>query len=205
MFKKKEEDFIFHPPNIIENILSLHKKEIINIPTGRKTQEDKEEKIPCFFKKCENSNSLLICFHCNGVDMLMSIGYLLEIADKFKMNLLIPEYPGYSIYKSQLSSNKCLEDSLILYDFCLNKMKNLSEKNIYIFGRSLGTGPAIYLSSKRHPGGTFLLSPYTTFAEVGRKFHEEEFYNRLTHHFRSIDYIENIECLYVFSMEKKII
>ena len=194
MLMKKEEDFIFHPPNFNENTLANFKENLIQIPTGRKNQEGKEEMIPCYFKKYPNSKTLLIFFHCNGGDMFGAIRYLSVIAKKFEMNLLIPEYPGYSIYKSPKSSTKCLEDSLIVYDFCLNNMKNLLEKNICIFGRSLGTGPAVYISSKRHPGGCFLLSPYTTFAEVGRKFHEEEFYNRLTKHLRSIDYIDKVEC-----------
>jgi hypothetical protein len=74
----------------------------------------------------------------------------------YNINILIPEYPGYSIYNSPLSSEKCLENSLIIYDFILNNIENITEKNIYILGRSLGTGPAIYLSSKRNPAGLFL-------------------------------------------------
>ena len=104
----------------------------------------------------------------------------------------MPEYPGYSIYNSPLSSEKCLENSLIIYDFILNNIKNIKEKNIYIAGRSLGTGPAIYLSSKRNPAGTFLISPYTTFAAVLEEIHKEEELKILYNHFRSIDYTDKI-------------
>ena len=86
----------------------------------------------------------------------------------------MPEYLAYSIYNSPLSSEKCLENSLIIYDFILNNIKNIEEKNIYIAGRSLGTGPAIYLSSKRNPAGTSLISPYTTFAAVLEEILKEE-------------------------------
>ena len=73
------------------------------------------------------------------------------------------EYPGYSIYKSLLSSEKCLEDSLVIYDYILNNIKNIN--NIYILGR-LGDGPSIYISSKRSHAETFLTSSYTTFAAI---------------------------------------
>jgi len=191
---KKEEDFIFPAPYFDEKSLPSFSEHLIEIPTGRKNKDNAEEKIPCLFKKCQNSKTLLILFHCNGGDMFSAFDFAPLFIKKININVLVPEYPGYSIYKSEKSTQKCLEDSLIIYDFCLKNMKNLSENNIYVFGRSLGSGLAVYLSSQRHPAGTFLLSPYTTFAAVGKKYHNEDFYNKLTHHFRSIDFIDKIEC-----------
>jgi esterase/lipase len=191
---QKEEDFIFPAPKFHESVLETNKDYLIEIPTGRKNDNQIEEKIPCLFKKYPNSNKLLILFHCNGID-IFSLKNTYDYFAHFKMNLLIPEYPGYSLYKtSSPSSKKCLENSLIIYDFCLKNIKNISEKKIFIFGRSLGTGPAIYLASQRNPAGIFLLSPYTTFAEVGKSFHKEEFYNKLTQHLRSIDYVDKVKC-----------
>lgn len=190
----KEEDFIFPTRYFEEKRLPSFSDYLIEIPTGRKNKDNKEEQIPCLFKKCPNSKTLLILFHCNGIDMFSAFDFAPLFIKKANINVLIPEYPGYSIYKSEKSSEKCLEDSLIIYDFCLKNMKNLNENNIYVFGRSLGTGLAVYLSSQRHLSGTFLLSPYTTFAAVGKEFHKEDFYNKLTHHFRSIDFIDKIEC-----------
>ena len=191
---EKEEDFIFRAPYFDEKSLPSFSEYLIEIPTGRKNKDNTEEKIPCLFKKCQNSKTLLILFHCNGGDMFSAFDFAPLFTKKININVLVPEYPGYSIYKSEKSTQKCLEDSLIIYDFCLKNMKNLSENNIYVFGRSLGSGLAVYLSSQRHPAGTFLLSPYTTFAAVGKKYHNEDFYNKLTHHFRSIDFIDKIEC-----------
>ena len=200
---KKEEDFIFPAPKFNESILETHKDYLIEIPTGRKNKNQIEEKIPCLFKKYPNSNNLLILFHCNGIDIFSLYG-IDDYFNHFKMNLLIPEYPGYSLYKtSPPSSKKCLDNSLIIYDFCLKNIKNISEKKIFIFGRSLGTGPAIYLASQRNPAGIFLLSPYTTFAAVGKSFHNEEFYNKLTQHLRAIDYVDKVKCPICFCHGKK--
>lgn len=200
---QKEEDFIFPAPKFNESILETHKDYLIEIPTGRKNNKQIEEKIPCLFKKYPNSNNLLILFHCNGID-IFSLKNTYDYFAHFKMNLLIPEYPGYSLYKtSSPSSKKCLENSLIIYDFCLKNIKNISEKKIFIFGRSLGTGPAIYLASQRNPAGIFLLSPYTTFAAVGKSFHKEEFYNKLTQHLRAIDYVDKVKCPICFCHGKK--
>jgi hypothetical protein len=37
------------------------------------------------------------------------------------------------------------EDASIIYEYLTKEIK-ISEENIFIFGRSLGSGPAIYLS-----------------------------------------------------------
>ena len=190
---KKPEDFIFPALNFNPEIIKTYKQYLIEIPTGRKDGNNIEEKIPCLFKKYPKSKYLLISFHCNGIDMFSSFDTIKKIAKKFQLNCLVPEYPGYSLYNYPKNSQKCLDNSLIIYDFVINNMKNISEKNIYVFGRSLGTGPAVYLASKRNPSSVILLSPYTTFAEVARSFHENDFYNELTKHLRSIDYIDKIK------------
>ena len=128
---EKPEDFIF-PARPFDAKRGLKNIEdiIIQIPTGRKTKDNQEETIPCLFKKTPNSNKLLIFFHCNGGDMFYAYLLLTKILENFNFNLLFPEYPGYTIYNSPKSSQKCFDDALIIYDFCLKNMKNLTEKNI---------------------------------------------------------------------------
>ena len=185
-------NFIFPRPNKDYRLYNKYKNNIIHIPTQRKVQNKEEfEKIPCFFQKNPNSNNILIIFHCNGVDMFNLSSIIKQLSEKYNINILIPEYPGYSIYYAPCSSEICLENTLIIYDFLLKNIKNITEKNIYVLGRSLGTGPAVYLSSKRSPAGTFLISPYTTFGAVGK--HKEENFKILSNHFRSIDYVDKIK------------
>lgn len=75
------------------------------------------------------------------------------------------EYPGYSLYKENKDSDKILEDSLTIYDYLVNEMK-VAYNNIFVFGRSIGSGPALFLSSKRKIGGLMLLSPFTSIQAV---------------------------------------
>ena len=190
---EKPEDFIFPTKSFNPEIINKYSEYLIEIPTGRKNEKNEEEKIPCLFKKYPKSNYLLISFHCNGINMFSSFDTISKIAKKFHFNCLVPEFPGYSLYNYPKDSQKCLDNSLIIYDFAINNIKNISEKNIFVFGRSLGTGPATYLASKRNPAAVILLSPYTTFAEVARNYHEKDFYDKLTKHLRSIDYIDKIK------------
>jgi hypothetical protein len=63
-----------------------------------------------------------------------------------------------------------LEDAVKMFDF-LEKTLGFPQNNIFIFGRSIGTGPASYLASKRpNAKMLILLSPYTNLKAVANDF-----------------------------------
>ena len=72
------------------------------------------------------------------------------------------EYPGYGLYKdSSPNADLILNDAEYVYNY-LNKRLGYDEKNIIIFGRSIGSGPSTYLASKYKPGCLVLMSPFTS-------------------------------------------
>tara|TARA_B110000285_G_C14800985_1_gene457437 strand:+ start:326 stop:649 length:324 start_codon:yes stop_codon:yes gene_type:complete len=78
------------------------------------------------------------------------------------MHILAVEYPGYGLYKSQKPDEDIIkEDALIVYDY-LNHCLGIAQKDIILFGRSMGSGPTSYLSSVREPYSIMLMSPYTS-------------------------------------------
>ncbi len=78
----------------------------------------------------------------------------LEVNSKFKMNILIVEYKGYSCYLREVYSDSILEDDYI------KKLFNIQDNNIYIFERSVGTALAFYLSLKRNLKLIILISAF---------------------------------------------
>jgi len=190
---KEAETFIFHSIEVNQKLLIEYKEYLLYIPINRTNEDGKIEKIPCLFKRYPKSKNILIIFHGNGMNMFEAFSIYKKEVENNKINVLFPEYPGYSIYESPSSTQKSLDDSLIIYDYILKHIKNIKEKNIYILGRSLGTGLAVYLSSERNPAGVFLISPYTTFAEVAKKLQTEELNKDLSNHLRSIDYINKVK------------
>lgn len=126
------------------------------------------EYIPClllFSRYKLISKNFCIFFHGNAEDIFAAR----EVADKIRtdlsMNVLIVEYPGYSIYQENKNSEKVLQDSLVVFDFLTDTLK-VDPEHIYIFGRSIGTGPSLYLSSKRKPASLILMSPFTSVRAV---------------------------------------
>jgi hypothetical protein len=48
------------------------------------------------------------------------------------------------------------------------KETNLKEKDVLLFGRSMGSGPATFLAANNNPGALILMSPYTSIKNVVR-------------------------------------
>ena len=80
-------------------------------------------------------------------------------AEKIQMNAIIVEYPGYSIYNAPKNAEVMCYDSLKVYSF-IQGFFNLKDEDIFVLGRSIRTGPAVYLASDKKSQGLILISPY---------------------------------------------
>jgi len=58
-----------------------------------------------------------------------------------------------------------LKDALYVYDY-INQVMGIEQKNIIVLGRSIGSGPAIHVASKRNPGSLLLMSAFTSIRNV---------------------------------------
>ena len=54
---------------------------------------------------------------------------------------------------------------MIVFDFFVKEL-GVNEKDIIVCGRSIGSGPAVYLSANRNPGALILISPFKSIRET---------------------------------------
>ena len=153
--KKITENYILNVPKFdIKKVLNYKKKLIF-------VERDNKNYIPCLFLRNKDSSNYLIYFHGNSEDIFGVENYGLYFKSNFNMNVIIVEYPGYSIYFEQSPEPKQIFlDSINVYNWIKNKFK-ICDQQIFVYGRSLGTSPAIYLSSKMNPRALFLISAFT--------------------------------------------
>lgn len=186
---------VFPKPRFDYEIVKNYKDELIFIPKSK----GRYEFIPCLFirdRSTNNSKNIIIMFHGNAEDIFGARTMGETLCKKVKMNVIIVEYPGYSIYQSEPSTDKILENTTIIYDY-IKQIFDITDKNIFIFGRSIGTSPAIYLASKRKPNALFTVSAFTSIKSVADNlvgFLKILVRERL----ESIDYIRNITCPILF-------
>jgi hypothetical protein len=78
------------------------------------------------------------------------------------------EYPTYGAYQDFCPariSDKIKEDSLAFYDYLMMTHRKKPE-DIYVMGRSIGSGGATYLASNRHIPLLILISPFDNIRSV---------------------------------------
>ena len=187
--------FIFPHPKCEYDFIQQFKDELIFIP-----RNDKENTyIPCLFipdKTKKLSKNFMVIFHGNAEDIFLSRSLGNSLQQKIGMNVLIVEYPGYSIYPGISDADIILQNTIIIYDFIKNHF-HLEDKNIFIFGRSIGTSPAIYLSSIRKPNALFVVSSFTSIRSVADNLVGPLKY-LLKERLSSIEYIKNVTCPILF-------
>jgi fermentation-respiration switch protein FrsA (DUF1100 family) len=106
------------------------------------------------------------------------------------------EYPGYSIYYKEKSAEEIENDSLIVFDYLVNKI-GVNQKDIVICGRSIGSGPAVYLAANRKPSALILISPFMSIQETAASI-VGIFKFLIADRFKNSDLIKNVTCPTLF-------
>merc|ERR1719313_1689063 len=96
----------------------------------------------------------------------MSFPTLRHMRDQFKVNVMAVEYPGYGLLRHMRpTEDGVYEVSLTAFRFLVDEV-NVKYEQIILFGRSLGSGPAVYLASQYPVGGLILVSAFSSIKDV---------------------------------------
>mmetsp|Transcript_21155 Transcript_21155/g.15478 ORF Transcript_21155/g.15478 Transcript_21155/m.15478 type:complete len:296 (-) Transcript_21155:39-926(-) len=144
----------------------------------------------------DGASKLVIYFHGNAEDIGLAFDLLYQFGNDMRMHVLAVEYPGYGLYKtSKPNEPQMKDDAEIIFDY-LTKVIGVREQDIILFGRSMGSGPATFLASRKNACACLLMSPYTSIKDVARgllgwaSFLSVIVYER----FRNIDLIKEAKC-----------
>lgn len=148
------------------------------------------------------SNKIFIYFHANAEDLGMINSTLNYISQCMKVNVLAAEYPGYGIYKGQPNENSLNTDAEIVYDYVF-KTLGFESHNIVILGRSIGSGPACQLASKKKVASLVLVAPFKSIKDVVKSTYGRIAALFVAERFRNIDAIKEIVCPILFIHGKK--
>jgi pimeloyl-ACP methyl ester carboxylesterase len=83
-------------------------------------------------------------------------------------SLALTNYRGYGQSDGKPEEKALFEDSLQIYDYYANR-NDMDKDCIVVMGRSLGTGVATFLASKRQARAVILISPYDSLADVAKR------------------------------------
>ena len=128
----------------------------------------------------------LIYFGGNSEDITNNINQFRDLFKNYTVYLV--NYRGYGKSQGKPTEQGLFSDAISIYDQILELHSSIS-----LMGRSLGSGVAAYLASKRNIKQLFLLTPYDSLAEVAQT-HYPYFPTRylLKDRFDSVSYAKNI-------------
>ncbi len=146
-------------------------------------------------KSKQNDAPLIIYFGGNSDD---ATRFLLHVEGLKGFNILTFNYRGYMNSGGKPSEKNLFKDAIKIYDEFAKNSK------VILIGRSLGTGVAVYLASKREVRGLVLITPYDSIASLAReKYPYLPIDLLLKYKFNSIKYISKIKNTPVAVIEVK--
>lgn len=181
-----------------------YKKHLCWIPWNEAVSPDKVEDerysagIPCMWLPAPRAAGVILFCHGNAEDLGMCFPFVKHMRDQFKMNVLAVEYPGYGLLHGLAVSEAALKEvALTAFRFILDELK-VAYEQIILFGRSVGSGPSVYLASRFPVGGLILVAAFSSVREAAKSLVGGLIAGVLVERFPNLSLIGNVSCPTLF-------
>lgn len=131
------------------------------------------EGVPCLWFNNLRPKSVIIYFHCNGVDLGIIKRVMYRLSRETSSIVICPEYPGYgSLSHLNNSLRNVTNYTRRVYEYASKRFKN--KLPIITIGRSIGSAVCMQvlkeLSPEIHPQIIVLISPFSDLGEAAKTF-----------------------------------
>ncbi|MGH8120825.1 MAG: alpha/beta hydrolase [Gammaproteobacteria bacterium] len=122
-----------------------------------------------WFLPHEQPRATLLFLHGNGGNISHRLDKL-DIYHRLGLAVFIIDYRGYGMSQGKPSEQGTYLDAEAAWDY-LVVTRSLPEKNIIIYGESLGGAVAAWLATQHQPGAVILESTFTSIKDMGRHYY----------------------------------
>tara|TARA_B100001057_G_scaffold493400_1_gene587747 strand:- start:1460 stop:2278 length:819 start_codon:yes stop_codon:yes gene_type:complete len=159
-----QRNLLYHPnENNYSNDQLFVKVDKVSITT-----KDEINLLGWFHQKDIKKFKTLLFFHGNAGSLENRIHKLNHFQD-MDINFLIISWRGFSGNNGKPSEKGLYEDGESALKWLYNK--GIKEKDIIIYGESLGTGVATHLSQNKNFAGIILETPFTSMSDAAKTFY----------------------------------
>lgn len=139
-------------------IFQPHRSSYRDTPEILKVTSSNGNKISAIYLRNPSAQFTLLVSHGNGED-LGDIRDWLESLRRAGFSVFAYDYQGYGTSEGTPGESAAYADESAAYDFLAIDLRTPPDK-IIIFGRSVGTGPAVQLAARRPAAALVLQSPF---------------------------------------------
>ncbi|HEY5601650.1 MAG TPA: alpha/beta hydrolase [Gammaproteobacteria bacterium] len=126
-----------------------------------------EVRLHAWFIPRHDTDKTLLFFHGNAGN-ISHRGDSLRIFHKLGLNVLIFDYRGYGQSEGRPAEDGLYEDARAVWRY-LTQIRGISDKNVILFGRSLGGAVAAKLAAEINAGGVILESTFSSAKDMARE------------------------------------
>ena len=162
-----QRNLLYHPS--VDNYLKDNlTKEPTDIEKITITTEDQIDLVAWFYNKDLEKFKTVVFFHGNA-GSLSNRTYKLNHFKNLNVNFLIIAWRGFSGNKGKPNEKGLYEDARSAISW-LNT-QGVQDKNIILYGESLGTAIAVEIAQNKKYSGIILESPFTSMIDMGKKYY----------------------------------
>ena len=162
-----QRSLLYHPT--VNNYLEGQSmKEPVGIEKVKITTKDKIDLVAWFYNKNLEKFKTILFFHGNA-GTLDNRTYKLNHFKNLNVNFLIIAWRGFSGNKGKPSEIGLYEDAESAIQWI--KAMGVTEKNIILYGESLGTGVVVEVAQNKNYAGVILESSFTSMVDMGKKYY----------------------------------
>ena len=162
-----QSNLIYHPSGN-----NYPKDQVTNEPTEiekvKITTVDNIDLVAWFYNKDIEKFKTILFFHGNA-GSLDNRTYKLNHFKDLNVNFLIIAWRGFSGNAGKPNEVGLYNDAASAIKWL--KSKGVTEKNIILYGESLGTGVAVEVAQNKNYAGVILESPFTSMVNIGKKYY----------------------------------
>ena len=159
-----QRNLLYHPN---ENNYSGDKI-LVDIEKVKIQTADNIELLGWYHKKNLKDYKTLVYFHGNAGSLENRIHKLNHFQD-MNVNFLIIAWRGFNGNKGKPSEKGLYVDGKSTIDWLIKK--GVDEKNLILYGESLGTGVASHLAQNKNYAGVILETPFTSMVDAAKNFY----------------------------------
>ena len=142
--------------------------------------------------KAPDAKGVILYFHGNAGNLARWGEITMELTKNYNYDVVVMDYRKYGKSRGSLSEEALHSDGQLFYDYV---RKHYDERDIVLYGRSLGTGIASQLAAMNNPQKVILETPYYSMLDIGqRRFPYLPVKWLLKYEFKSFEYVQDISC-----------
>lgn len=120
-------------------------------------ETDKGNKLPAFHIRRGHPLTILVS-HANAEDLGIVLGFWSYMSDALQVDVFAYEYSGYGHSSGSPSEENMYSDARAALQLLVEGFKLKPERDIVLYGKSIGTCPTCYLASRNRVRGVMLVS-----------------------------------------------